>query len=120
MATHRDLDAWKKSIDLVVKIYKTTENFPKEEIYGITSQIRRAAVSISSNIAEGAGRNSDKEFMHFLSISIGSLAEVDTQLIICRELKLITKEIYEELEIDIVNVRKLTLGLKRYLHGKQK
>lgn len=120
MATHRDLDAWKKSIDFVVKIYKITENFPKEEIYGITSQIRRAAVSISSNIAEGAGRNSDKEFMHFLSISIGSLAEVDTQLIICRELKFISVKTYEELEIEIINVRKLILGLKRYLYGKQR
>ena len=120
MATHRDLDAWKRSIDLVVKIYKATENFPKEEIYGITSQIRRAAVSIPSNIAEGAGRNSDKEFMHFLSISLGSIAEVDTQLLICKKLQLISEKSYDELEIEIINVRKLILGLKRYLYGKQK
>lgn len=120
MTTHRDLDAWKRSIELVVKVYKMTERFPKEEVYGLTSQIRRAAVSIPSNIAEGAGRTSDKEFMYFLSISIGSLAEVDTQLIICKELKLITSDIYEQLEIDITNVRKLILGLRRYLNAKQK
>ncbi len=120
MATHRDLDAWKRSIELVVKIYKITEGFPKVEMYGITSQIRRAAVSIPSNIAEGAGRSSDKEFIHFLSIALGSLAEVDTQLIICCELKFISKEIYNQFEIYIMNIRKLILGLKRYLNEKQK
>ena len=84
--THKDLDVWKQSIQLVKQIYKMTQIFPKHEIYGLTNQIRRAAVSVPSNIAEGAGRNSDKEFIQFLHISLGSLAEVETQLIIAAEI----------------------------------
>lgn len=72
MKTHLDLDVWKRSIEFVTLIYRLTGKFPKSEIYGITSQIRRSAISIPSNIAEGAGRTSKKEFSHFLSISRGS------------------------------------------------
>ena len=80
---HKDLDVWKKAIEFVAEIYKITRNFPKDEIYGLTSQIRRAAVSIPSNIAEGAARNSTKEFIQFLAIAKGSKAELETQLLIC-------------------------------------
>ena len=73
--THKDLDAWKESMSLVEEVYKLTESFPKEEIFGLTSQMRRAATSIPSNIAEGAARNSEKEFIQFLHVSLGSLAE---------------------------------------------
>lgn len=79
-ATHRDLAAWREAVALVVAIYRQTASFPKEEAYGLTSQIRRAAVSIPSNIAEGAGRNSSRELLQFLGITCGSLAELDTQL----------------------------------------
>ena len=79
-AAHRDLAAWREAVALVVAIYRQTASFPKEETYGLTSQIRRAAVSIPSNIAEGAGRNSSRELLQFLGITCGSLAELDTQL----------------------------------------
>jgi four helix bundle protein len=86
MNTHRDLMVWKKSIDFVTKIYKLTERFPKTEMYGLTSQLRRAAVSIPSNIAEGSARDSDKDLVRFLNISRASAAEVETQLIISENL----------------------------------
>ena len=84
LRNHKDLKVWEKSIDLAEEIYKITKNFPKEELYGITSQIRRAAVSISANIAEGAARNSNKEFIQFLYIALGSLSELETELIISK------------------------------------
>jgi len=88
MQTHKDLKVWQKSIDLVTDIYAITNRFPKEEMHGLTSQIRRAAVSISSNIAEGSGRFSDKELVRFLFISLGSSSELETQLIIYRRFKI--------------------------------
>lgn len=83
---HHELRAWQDAISLVKDIYQITASFPKEEIYALTSQMRRAAVSIPSNIAEGAARTGDKEFLQFLSISRGSLSELETQLIIAKEL----------------------------------
>ena len=82
MQTHKDLEIWQESIELVNCVYDLTRQFPKEEIFGLVSQMRRAAVSIPSNISEGAARNSIKEFIRFLYISLGSLAELETQLII--------------------------------------
>ena len=79
-ATHRDLAAWREAMALVVAIYRQTAGFPREEVYGLTAQIRRSAVSIPSNIAEGAGRNSSRERLQFLGITCGSVAELDTQL----------------------------------------
>ena len=99
---HKDLDIWKESIELTKKIYLITKNFPKEEIYGLTSQIRRSCISIPSNIAEGSARNHDKEFIQFLYISLGSLAELDTQLIISKEIGY-TDIIFDE---DITKIRK--------------
>ena len=84
--SHKDLKVWQESMDLVIQIYKLVENFPKHEIYGLSSQIRRAAVSIPSNIAEGAGRSGEKEFIRFLYIALGSLSEVETQLEISQRL----------------------------------
>lgn len=78
--SYRDLFVWQKSMELTKQVYMITKDFPKDEIYGLTSQIRRCAVSIPSNIAEGRGRNSDKEFIRFLQISLGSLYELQTQL----------------------------------------
>jgi four helix bundle protein len=83
---HSDLVAWKKSMDLVEMVYQLTKQFPKEEVYGLTSQLRRSAVSIPSNIAEGYGRSGRREFAHCLSIALGSLAEVETQIEIAQRL----------------------------------
>ena len=88
---HKDLEVWKRAIDFVVSIYKLTETFPKEERYGLTAQMRDSAVSIPSNIAEGAGRNSNKEYIRFLYISLGSASELETQLIISDKLNYIKK-----------------------------
>ena len=83
---HSDLIAWQKAMDLVEIIYRETEKFPRKELFGLTAQIRRAAISIVSNIAEGAARNSRKEFAQFVGISCGSLAELETQLALCQRL----------------------------------
>ncbi|MCK4696253.1 MAG: four helix bundle protein [Candidatus Cloacimonetes bacterium] len=91
MRMHKDLEVWKRAIEFVVSIYKLTETFPKEERYGLTAQMRDSSVSIPSNIAEGAGRNSNKEYIHFLYISLGSAAELETQLIISDKLNYIKK-----------------------------
>jgi len=113
--THKDLDVWKESMNLVKEVYKLTESFPKEEIYGLASQMRRAAVSIPSNVAEGAARNSDKEFIQFLYVSLGSLAELETQLLLSRELGFLKNE---EINGNIERARKLLLGLIKYLRAK--
>jgi four helix bundle protein len=84
--SHKDLKVWQESMDLVIQIYKLVENFPKHEVYGLSSQIRRASISIPSNIAEGAGRKGGKEFTRFLYIALGSLSEVETQLEISQRL----------------------------------
>src|SRR5208337_5175176 len=110
ITTHKDLDVWKEAMNLAKQAYFITSNFPKEEIYGLTSQIRRAAVSIPSNIAEGAARNSHKEFIQFLYIALGSVAELETQLLLARELGLV-KDITLNITDSIERQRKLLLGL---------
>lgn len=115
MKTHKDLDVWKEAMTLVKGIYRLTADFPKEETYGLVSQIRRAAVSIPSNIAEGAARNSNKEFIQFLYISLGSLAELETQLLLSKELGFLENE---EIDGSIVRIRKMLLGLIKHLRGK--
>lgn len=115
MKTHKDLDVWKLSVELVLDIYKITKNFPKEEIYGLTSQIRRSAISIPSNIAEGAGRNSKKEYVHFLYNSMGSLSELETQLMIAEKIGyLVSSKVFD----DITIIRKMLLKLIKYFKNK--
>ena len=111
--THKDLDAWKKAIELVEAVYGLTKAFPKTEMYGLTNQLRRAAVSIPSNIAEGAARSSTKEFVQFLHIALGSVSEVETQLIIAQRLDYVDDA--NSIEEQIEAVRRLILGLIRYL-----
>jgi len=118
MKTHKDLDIWKKSIEMVTKIYELTSNFPKGELYGLTNQIRRAAVSVPSNIAEGSGRESTKEFLHFLYYSKGSLAELETQLIIAFNLNYISKEQKQEFDIYFVSILKMLSNLIKSLKMK--
>ena len=89
---YRELIAWQKAMDLVEQVYLATRSFPREEVYGLCSQVRRAVVSIPSNIAEGQGRQTTKEFAHFLSIAHGSLREVETQVLIARRLKYLKEE----------------------------
>ncbi len=109
--SYQDLEVWKSSIALVTEIYQVTTRFPSSEIYGLTNQIRKAAVSIPSNIAEGQGRISPKEFRQFLSISIGSLAEVETQLIIAKEINYLDQEELNLLLIKIDHIRKMAKAL---------
>ena len=115
MKTHRDLDVWKEGIDLAVLIYKLTDTFPKEERYGLSDQLKRSAVSIPSNIAEGAARNSSKEFVQYLYIALASASELETQLIISKKVGFLSEtDIFETLE----RIKSKLLGLIRYLKGK--
>ena len=104
------LDIWRLSIELNKKIYLITKEFPREEIYGLTSQVRRAAISISSNIAEGCGRSTNKDFVLFLHHAMGSLKEVECQVFLARELGFLSGEEFVELNND-------TLALERKLAG---
>ena len=115
---HKELIAWQKAIELVEEVYKMTQTFPKEEMFGIISQMRRCSISIPSNIAEGHSRNSSGEFKQFLGIAKGSSAELETQLIIAQKLGCITNEKLGEINSVLVNVRKLISGLLRSLNKK--
>lgn len=97
MSTFRNLLVWQKSMDLVTKMYSSTQKFPKEELFGLTSQIRRSAVSIPSNIAEGYGRDSIKEYLRFLNISIGSLFELQTQIEIAKNIMYLNEKDFNDL-----------------------
>lgn len=111
----KELNIWKKGINLAVKIYKATNKFPTEEKYGLTSQMRRSSVSVPSNIAEGAGRNTDKEFNHFLGISNGSSYELQTQVIIASKLDFFDKETSDSLLENIEEIQKMSRGLQNKL-----
>lgn len=116
MKTHKDLDVWKRGISFVEQIYKTTKKFPREELYGLTSQLRRAAVSFPSNIAEGAARSSPKEFIQFLYIALGSLSEIETQVMIAERLGYVPAgALLEEVEA----LRRMSLNLVRYHKSKK-
>lgn len=109
----KELKIWNKAIDMATDVYRITVDFPKEERYGLTSQIRRLAVSIPSNIAEGAGRNTNKEFCHFLGISNGSTYELQTQLIIARNLELVNDSVNPILE-ELEELQKMNYSFKKH------
>jgi four helix bundle protein len=113
--SHKDLYVWQKSIEFVVSIYTLTNNFPKDELYGLTSQMRRAGISISSNIAEGAARSSKKEFIKYLYIALGSSSELETHIIISKELSYISIDEYNSLLNDLSEIRMMLLGLIKSL-----
>ncbi len=115
MHRYKELDVWKKAIELTKVVYRLCQQFPEDEKFGLVSQLKRATVSVASNIAEGAGRNSDKEFNQFLGISIGSLHEVETQMIIACELEFISKEQLNDLSEKITSLIKMTISLKKKL-----
>ncbi len=112
---HKKLDAWKKSLELKVKIYELTGKLPKAEQFGLVSQMRRPAVSIGSNISEGAARNTKKEFLQSLYIAQGSLSELDTQIIVCYELGCFSDQDVKLIDSEIESEGKLISGLIRYL-----
>jgi four helix bundle protein len=112
---YQDLLAWQKAMDLVELVYSATRSWPKEEIYGLTSQIRRAVVSVPSNIAEGQGRTSSKEFLHHLSIAHGSLREVETQAFIAQRLCYLSPDLAERILMATAEVGKLINGHSRSL-----
>jgi four helix bundle protein len=109
--SYKDLVAWQKSMDLVTAVYRASQGFPKEEIFGLVSQIRRAAVSVPSNIAEGHARTSKKEFQYFLSNARGSLAELETQLTIAHQLAYIDETAINQLLDRLGEVGRILNGL---------
>ncbi len=115
MRPHEKLDVWNKAMDFVVAIYKATERFPKEEKFGLTSQLRRAAVSVPANIAEGAARHYDKEFVRFLSNAQGSASEVETELTIAHRLGFLERDSYLHLRSSIDEIGRMITGLSQYL-----
>lgn len=117
---HKDLNVWQESIDAVLAIYDITEQFPDYEKFDLSSQMQRCTVSIPSNIVEGAARNSNKEFIQFLYISLGSLSELETQLIISYKLNYISEEIFNELTNKAEILRKQLLSLIKYQKEKNK
>lgn len=116
--TYRDLDVWKKSRGLVKQIYLLSSRFPKEEIYGLTSQLRRAVVSVPSNIAEGHSRSGTKDFIQFISIAIGSLAEVETQVLLACDLEFVKENDIEPIVKNIHELQRMLHALRTSLKAK--
>ncbi len=116
MNKYKDLIIWKKSMELAKVVYTITDKFPSDERYGIVNQMRRAAVSIASNIAEGAGRESDKEFNYFLSISNGSSYELQTQLLISADIELLKPDKIEKANKLIDEIQKMNYSLRKSLN----
>jgi len=117
MHRYKDLKAWEVAISIVKDIYEVTEKFPRHEQFGLTNQIRRAAVSIPSNIAEGAGKNTPRDFNRFLAIAMGSCNEVETQLIISKELGYIESQDFDQTEDKLKRVQNMLFNLQKSLHS---
>jgi len=113
--SYKDLMVWQKSIDLIDDIYRLCRSFPKSETYGLSSQLQRAAVSVAANIAEGSGRDSTKEFIHHLSFSLGSLAEVETYLVVSVRLEYAVKVVITKLESKCDEIGKMIRSLQKAL-----
>jgi len=118
MKSHKDLDVWKRAVDLSVEVYRKTGAFPKEEIYGMTSQMRRASVSIASNIAEGAARRTERDFIRFLHMALGSASELDTQIEIVIKVGYADRIAIKELQAKIGVISKMLYGLIRSVEKK--
>jgi len=114
--THKDLEVWKRSIDLVIKIYDLSKRLPSDEKFGLLSQIKRSSISIPSNIAEGAGRKSTKEYLRFLDIANGSLSELETQLIIIEKLNY--QKTDDLINVELTTIRKMLYRLRQSLYKK--
>ena len=117
MKDFRNLKVWEKSHSLVLQIYNITKVFPKVELYGLTSQIRRAAVSIPTNISEGCGRSNGKDFARFMQIAMGSASELEYLIFLSCELKLIEKPVFPELNLKIIEIKKMLTSLMKKLRA---
>ena len=115
VSSYSDLQVWQRSMAFVKQVYEATKTFPKDELYALTNQLRRAAVSIPSNIAEGHARDSTKEFLHHLSFALGSLAEVETQLILAQDLQYLPKESLLSLIQESTEIGRMLRGLQKSL-----
>ena len=117
--SHRDLIVWQIALDMTETLYRVTANWPKHEQYGLVSQIRRAAVSVPANIAEGAGRRTPGEFMHFVGISRGSLAELETLLVLARRLDYLEEPTFRAILDDLLELGRMATGLIRSLEERR-
>lgn len=115
MNNYKNLKVWQKSVDLAVKIHELTNGFPKEEMYGLTSQIRRSAISVASNVAEGSGRNTSKDFRNFLGMAHGSIYGLETQMIIANKIGMLNNSDFEKIQHDIIEIQKMNFSLKNSL-----
>ncbi len=119
MQDYRSLKVWEKAHQLVLDVYKATNNFPKEELFGLVSQIRRASVSIPTNIAEGTSRKSKKDFIRFLEIAFGSAKEVEYELFLSNDLKYFQTEVFTKLDNQIKEIKKMLIGLIQSIENKK-
>jgi four helix bundle protein len=115
---HEKLEVWSRAVEFVTAVYRMTETFPKEEKFGLTPQIRRAAVSIPANIAEGAARESPREFAYFLSNAQGSASELATELLIAHRLGFLGEKDYRELNPELDNIGRMIFGLSQHVKHK--
>jgi len=113
----KDLEAWKKGHEIVMAVYLLSKQFPKDEIFCLTNQLRRAVISVTSNIAEGFSRQSLKEKIQFYSVALGSLTEAESQLLVARDLAYISPDEYQNIEVDLIIEHKLICGLIKYLRN---
>lgn len=118
MHNFKDLKVWQKAVDFAVKIYSVTRSYPNDEKFGLVSQMRRAGVSIPSNIAEGCAKTSSKSFVNSLELSLGESFELETQLIISERVGILDPEIAKEMETDLSEVQRMTKGLKTSIEAK--
>jgi len=117
MRDFKKFEVWQLSHQLTLKIYKATKVFPKEELFGVTSQIRRSFASIGYNISEGSGRNSDKEFANFINIALGSSNEAENQLILSKDLEYLSEKDFQELSEELTTLKKKLVTLWNRLNG---
>jgi four helix bundle protein len=120
MKDFRELKVWEKAHELTLSVYKTTSTFPKDELYGLTSQLRRASMSIATNIAEGCGRGSDADFAHFLQIAMGSACEAEYQLVLSRDLGYLRPDLYSNLQESLEEVKRMISSLLKTLRAGSK
>lgn len=115
MKNFKNLKVWQKAHNLTLAVYKATQNFPKEELYGLTSQIRRSSSSIPANIAEGCGRGGDADFARFIQIAIGSASELEYHLLLAHDLKLLNTHLQDHLSSDVMEVKRMLTSLIKKL-----
>lgn len=118
MHNFKELKVWQKAVDLAVKIYTVTKSFPVEEKFGLVSQMRRAGVSVPSNIAEGCAKTSSKSFVNSLEVSLGESFELETQMIISERVGILDPELAKEMEADLTEVKRMIMGLKNSIESK--